>query len=103
VHDQHPNQTIDGRGEVLTRAKQEDIISERATPGTRINIVRSGKELVKTGMIASATAMVLTGFRLVKPLNPLHRFAGIAFLGFSLWHVVQNEKIAKRKHLGRQA
>ncbi|MFC1596756.1 hypothetical protein ACFL5Q_02310 [Planctomycetota bacterium] len=62
-----------------------------------VNILRSGREVAKTGMIASTTAMLLTGFRLVKPLNPLHRFAGVAFLGFALWHVLQNEKVARKK------
>ncbi len=62
-----------------------------------LNLLRSGRELAKTGMIASTTTMLLTGFRLVKPLNPLHPLAGVAFLGFALWHVVQNEKIVRRK------
>lgn len=61
-----------------------------------VNILRNGRELAKTGMIAATTTMLLTGFRFVKPLNPLHRFAGVAFLGFALWHVVQNEKVVKR-------
>jgi hypothetical protein len=66
-------------------------------PREGINILRSGRELAKTGMIASTTAMLLTGFRFLKPLNPLHRLAGVAFLGFALWHVVQNEKIVRKK------
>ena len=62
-----------------------------------VKILRSGREMAKTGMIASTTAMLLTGFRFVKPLNPLHRLAGVAFLGFALWHVLQNEKVARKK------
>ncbi len=102
MDNRQPNQTMDGRCGFLTRAKQEDRITDSVPPRKGINIARSGKELAKTGMIASATAMVLTGFRFIRPLNPLHRLAGVAFLGFSLWHVVQNEKVVRRKNRGRR-
>lgn len=81
----------------LTRAKGAATMENRGVVRRGLNLLRSGRELAKTGMIASTTTMLLTGFRLVKPLNPLHPLAGVAFLGFALWHVVQNEKIVRRK------
>ena len=85
----------------LTRAQNAATIEkrdeEKVAPRRRVSFFRSGKELAKTGMIASTTTMALTGLRILKPLNPLHRFAGIAFLGFTLWHVVQNERVVRRK------
>lgn len=53
---------------------------------------KTGREFAKTGMVASLTTVVLTGFRVLRPLNPLHTVAGVLFVGFSLWHMLQNEK-----------
>ena len=86
----------------LTRVKETNRITEKTASGIGVNVIRSGRELAKTGMIVSTTTMLLTGFRFLKPLNPLHRLAGVAFLGFALWHVVQNEKIVRSKHVTRQ-
>lgn len=61
----------------------------------KLNLKRSKKELAKTGMIASMTTVTLTGFRVIKPLAPLHPIAGVLFLGFTLWHIWENEKIVK--------
>lgn len=53
---------------------------------------RVGHELSKTGMIASLTVIALTGFRILKPMLPVHPIAGIAFIGFALWHVYQKDQ-----------
>ncbi len=53
---------------------------------------RVGHELSKTGMIASLTVIALTGFRILKPMLPLHPIAGMAFIGFALWHVYQKDQ-----------
>ncbi|MEO5364184.1 MAG: hypothetical protein H7838_11265 [Magnetococcus sp. DMHC-8] len=53
---------------------------------------RIGHELSKTGMIASLTVIALTGFRILKPMLPVHPIAGLAFIGFALWHVYQKDQ-----------
>ncbi|MEO5331088.1 MAG: hypothetical protein H7839_03630 [Magnetococcus sp. YQC-5] len=60
---------------------------------------RVGHELSKTGMIASLTVIALTGFRILKPMLPLHPLAGMAFIGFALWHVYQKDhRVVHLKH-----
>lgn len=98
AQDVRPPETAErGSSGHLTTTQKAALIQKSRASGGGINILRSGREFAKTGMIASATTMVLTGFRLLKPLNPLHRVAGVAFLAFTVWHVAQNEKIVRRK------
>ncbi|MBF0438659.1 MAG: hypothetical protein HQL93_06005 [Magnetococcales bacterium] len=58
-------------------------------------IRKPGREFAKTGMVASLTAVTLTGFRVLRPLNPLHTVSGILFLGFTIWHMLHNEKVTR--------
>lgn len=51
-----------------------------------------GHEISKTGMVASLTVIALTGFRVLKPMMPLHPLAGMAFIGFALWHLYQKDQ-----------
>lgn len=70
-------------------------ITGRITPQTsqpKRRIRRAGHEISKVGMIASLTIIALTGFRVLKPMLPLHPLAGMAFIGFALWHVYQKDQ-----------
>lgn len=64
----------------------------------KLNKFRKGRELSKFGMASSLTALVLTGFRIVRPMTPLHHpIASVAFLIFAAWHLYENEKPFKKK------
>ncbi|MEO5333138.1 MAG: hypothetical protein H7839_14045 [Magnetococcus sp. YQC-5] len=80
-------QEPDGKRALQSAQQQET----RLAPVTG-QVRKTGRELVKTGMVASLTTVLLTGFRVLRPLNPLHTVAGVLFVGFSLWHMMQNEK-----------
>ncbi|MBF0248759.1 MAG: hypothetical protein HQL36_11935 [Alphaproteobacteria bacterium] len=67
----------------------------RVTPKPK---ARKGRELSKIGMTASLATLVLTGFKILRPMAPAHPIAAIAFLAFTAWHVYENEKVFK----GRQ-
>lgn len=73
------------------RAKARRAESERRQHRRRRN-----REFVKTGMAVSMTALALTGFKIVKPMNPLHKWSAIALLAFTGWHVYQNERSGRR-------
>lgn len=85
----------DGRM-VARRPGSERMLEVIPSPQRGVRVVETfrkpGREFAKTGMVASLTAVVLTGMRVLKPLNPLHTVAGYLFVGFSLWHMMQNEK-----------
>jgi len=53
---------------------------------------RRYREMVKVGMISSVTVCVLTGFRIVRPFNPLHTVSGVTFLALALLHTLQNDR-----------
>ncbi|MBF0161214.1 MAG: hypothetical protein HQL88_02905 [Magnetococcales bacterium] len=66
---------------------------------------RVGHELSKTGMIVSLTIVALTGLRILRPMMPLHPIAGVALVGFALWHVYQKDQRAvhSKTHSGKHA
>ncbi|MBF0583940.1 MAG: hypothetical protein HQL80_06860 [Magnetococcales bacterium] len=84
-----------GELSVLPATAGQSVSQERIkTSQQRRRARRVGHELSKTGMIASLTVIALTGFRVLKPMMPLHPMAGLAFIGFALWHVYQKDQRA---------
>ena len=43
-------------------------------------------ELLKVGMVASLTTLILTGFGIVKPMKPMHHLSAIAFIALAALH-----------------
>ncbi|GAB6042544.1 hypothetical protein [Endothiovibrio diazotrophicus] len=68
--------------------------------GQRKQILQASRTAAKAGMAASMATLVYTGFRGRKAMG-LHTWAGMALLGFTLWHVYlyqPKSKAATRRH-----
>jgi hypothetical protein len=44
------------------------------------------KELAKSGIVTTLGALLISGFCRFKYARMLHPLAGVALIGFSLWH-----------------
>lgn len=53
-------------------------------------------KMAKSGMMITLVVTSLTGFRLLRPMK-LHPVAGIAFLAFTLAHLLMNRGRSRRK------
>ena len=60
--------------------------SGRQLPQNKGKARRRHGELLKVGMVASLTTLVLTGFHIVKPMKPMHHLSAIAFIAFMALH-----------------
>ena len=57
---------------------------------------RLNRRLPKVGMIGSLGTLVFSGLIRFKGAKSLHVWAGVAFVGFSIWHNMQNKPKMKK-------
>ncbi len=54
---------------------------------------KTTRKLIKVGMAVSLTSLVLSGFRVVKLIAPLHPLLGVTFVVFTVLHLVHYNRI----------
>ena len=74
--------------------------------GQRKQVLQTSRAAAKVGMAASMATLVYTGFKRGRKAMGLHTWAGMALLGFTLWHVYlyqPKSKASARRHAERAA
>ncbi len=49
-------------------------------------------KFIKAGMAVSLTSLVLSGFKVVRPIVPLHPLLGVALVVFTVLHLIHYKK-----------
>ena len=82
------------RGKVSTKPRpiRQDSANGRQQTRNKGKTRRRTGELLKMGLVASLTTVALTGFRVVKPMNPAHTIAAAAFLALTALHTLHYHK-----------
>jgi hypothetical protein len=75
--------------------------------GQRKQLLQAGRTAAKAGMAASMGTLVYTGFKRGRSAMHVHTWAGMALLGFTLWHIYlyqpKRRSAAKRHDKVKQA
>ena len=74
------------------RPNRPDNAGVRQQTRSKAKTRRRNGELLKMGLVASLTAVTLTGFRIVKPMNPVHTVSAVALLALTALHILHFHK-----------
>ena len=80
----------DKQGTINNRKRTHTAIGKQYAKRDSLN-----KTISKIGMIGSLGSLLVSGFIRFKGAKTLHVWSGVAFLGFSMWHYMQNRSQTK--------